>query len=133
MQRVFADTSFLAAFLNDADQWHWRAMGWSRSHDEELVTTEYVIVELGSMMSFGHLRALFLDFVEGCRNGDVARIVPASEELLAAGLGLFAARPDKRWGLADCVSFGVMKRMGITESLTFDHHFGQAGFVMLPD
>ena len=41
---------------------------------------------------------------------------------------LYRARPDKEWGLTDCVSFTVMTDRGLTEALTTDDHFRQAGF-----
>jgi predicted nucleic acid-binding protein len=45
-----------------------------------------------------------------------------------AGFDLFASRPDKNWSLTDCISFAVMSERGITEALTQDQHFVQAGF-----
>ena len=47
------------------------------------------------------------------------------------GLDLFVNRPDKEWSLTDCISFVVMREHGLTEALTADHHFEQAGFVRL--
>ena len=44
---------------------------------------------------------------------------------------LFAKRPDKEWSLTDCISFIVMQEYGLTEALTADHHFEQAGFTIL--
>jgi predicted nucleic acid-binding protein len=41
---------------------------------------------------------------------------------------LFARRPDKSWSLTDCISFVVMADRGLTEALTGDRHFEQAGF-----
>jgi len=38
------------------------------------------------------------------------------------------ARNDKDWSLTDCISFIVMEEHGITEALTGDRHFEQAGF-----
>jgi predicted nucleic acid-binding protein len=54
--------------------------------------------------------------------------VPATTDLLDAGLALHAARPDKGWSLTDCVSFHVMHDRGLTRALAYDHHFAQAGF-----
>ena len=37
-------------------------------------------------------------------------------------------RSDKSWSLTDCISFVVMGEHGITDALTGDRHFEQAGF-----
>ena len=55
-------------------------------------------------------------------------IVPLSEALYARALQLYRERPDKEWGLTDCVSFLVMQDRGLIEALTTDEHFQQAGF-----
>jgi hypothetical protein len=59
------------------------------------------------------------------------RVVPASRPLLEEAIALYASRPDKDWPLTDCVSFVVMRDEGITQSLTGDQHFKQAGFTAL--
>jgi hypothetical protein len=55
-------------------------------------------------------------------------VVPSSRDLFDRAMGLYRSRPDKDWSLTDCVSFVVMRERGITEALTGDHHFEQAGF-----
>ena len=55
-------------------------------------------------------------------------ITAASAELFERGCRLYADRPDKDWSLTDCISFVVMEEKAITEALTADHHFEQAGF-----
>ncbi len=42
-------------------------------------------------------------------------------------LDLFGDRPDKAWGLTDCISFVAMADHGLTDALTSDLHFPQAG------
>jgi predicted nucleic acid-binding protein len=44
---------------------------------------------------------------------------------------LLSSREDKNWSLVDCSSFVVMQQRNITEALTNDYHFEQAGFVRL--
>jgi predicted nucleic acid-binding protein len=58
-------------------------------------------------------------------------VVPASTELLHRGLALYHDRPDKEWQLTDCMAFIVMDDKNLTEALTGDRHFEQAGFKAL--
>ena len=44
---------------------------------------------------------------------------------------LYNNRPDKSWSLTDCTSFILMRSRGITQALTADRHFEQAGFTAL--
>ncbi len=47
------------------------------------------------------------------------------------GLDLYEQRFDKGYSLVDCVSMKTMRRLGILEVLTNDHHFVQEGFQIL--
>ncbi len=58
-------------------------------------------------------------------------LVRSEALLLVEAVSLYHARLDKQWSLTDCTSFVVMQREGILEALTGDHHFEQAGFVVL--
>jgi uncharacterized protein len=44
---------------------------------------------------------------------------------------LLEARPDKAWSLVDCSSFAIMQQQNMSQALTNDHHFEQAGFIRL--
>lgn len=69
--------------------------------------------------------------VRSIRENPHVTVVPPAMEWIDAGLRLYAARPDKSWSLTDCISFEVMRSMGLTEALTGDRDFEQAGFVRL--
>ena len=58
-------------------------------------------------------------------------VFPASQDLFDAGVSLYSRRQDKDWSLTDCISFAVMQQQGLTDALTADHHFEQAGFTLL--
>ena len=49
----------------------------------------------------------------------------------AVAWNLWLARPDKDWTLVDCASFIIMQQQRLTEALSTDHHYEQAGFVRL--
>jgi predicted nucleic acid-binding protein len=58
-------------------------------------------------------------------------VIPSSRELFESALELYRNRVDKDWSLTDCSSILLMQGLEITEALTTDHHFEQAGFTIL--
>jgi uncharacterized protein len=125
---VFADTSYYLALLNPADAYHDAAVRCSQTVRSPILLTEFIIVELGNSLSRVQNRELFLKLVASLRDDPNTTIVPASSDLIESGLRLFSARNDKDWSLTDCVSFVVMEQYSVTEALTSDRHFEQAGF-----
>ncbi len=129
MTAVFADAFYYFALLNPKDAAHQKATHFAKHVSRNLLTTEWVLTEVGDGLSQwprGRLAFVRL-YAELVARPDV-RIVPFSAELFAAGLELYAQRPDKEWSLTDCISFVVMTRDGVSEALTGDKHFEQAGF-----
>ncbi len=131
MNRLFADTFFFFAFLNADDSAHREASTFYDFFEGQLVTTEWVLTELADGLSGISNRQAFVDFHRALRNDPKVTIIPSSNELFAAGVELYATRPDKEWSLTDCISFVVMEREGLTDALTGDRHFEQAGFKVL--
>jgi len=125
---IFADTSYYLALTNPRDRLHVVARDFSRNYRGLMVTTEYVLVELGNFMRRGNDREMYLSLVNQLSSNPRMRIVPAGKEFYDQALGVFASRPDKSWSLTDCASFVVMRQLGVTRALTADHHFEQAGF-----
>ena len=130
--KVFADTHYFIALLSARDSAHAAARAWKPDATlREVVTTSWVLVELADSMSLPVERHAVARFILRLRSDAKTRIVPVSEELLWRGFDLYRDRPDKEWSLTDCISFVVMTDEGITEALTRDHHFEQAGFAAL--
>ncbi|MEH1892745.1 MAG: hypothetical protein V7K92_25965 [Nostoc sp.] len=59
------------------------------------------------------------------------QIIPFDQKLLDESWMLYSQRPDKDWGLTDCISFAMMTQEGIIQGCTSDCHFKQAGFTKL--
>ena len=62
---------------------------------------------------------------------EVHVVVAVDQVLESSAWRLWNARSDKDWTFIDCASFVVMQQQGLTDALTTDHHFEQAGFVRL--
>ena len=92
------------------------------------MTTAWVLTEVGDALSAPENRTAFLQLVDTLLTSQDARILGPTPELFARGVELFRQRPDKEWSLTDCISFAAMLQEGITDALTGDHHFEQAGF-----
>jgi uncharacterized protein len=131
MRTVFADTHYFIAMLNTADVAHARAIAFTGSFAGKYVTTREVLVELADGLSGLGSRLPAGRLIEALHTNKAMRIIWSDKALFDEGLALYMARPDKEWSLTDCISFVVMTREGITEALTGDHHFEQAGFVAL--
>jgi predicted nucleic acid-binding protein len=130
MSKVFADTFYFLALLNKKDEAHQKAVEFAGTIGK-LVTTEWVFTELGDGLASSRHRNMFSQTRQQMlADGDV-QVVPLDMRLYEEGIQFYTNRADKEWSLTDCISFVVMQREGITEALTGDHHFEQAGFVAL--
>ena len=128
MNAVFADTFFYLAMLNPNDAAHQHALDLSRTLAVPTVTTAWVMTEVGDALAGPRQRPLFLDLLKRLSSNPRVTIVPPTQQLFDRGVDLYARRPDKQWSLTDCISFVVMREHGLTDALTGDRHFEQAGF-----
>ncbi|MBI2806531.1 MAG: type II toxin-antitoxin system VapC family toxin [Planctomycetes bacterium] len=130
MTKVFADTFYFLALLNKHDEAHAKAVGYSGLVDK-LVTTEWVLTELADGLASSRHRKMFVQTRQELLADSDAQVIPFEKQLYDEGIQLFHNRADKEWSLTDCISFVAMRRGSITDALTGDHHFEQAGFVAL--
>jgi hypothetical protein len=131
MKEVFADAYYFLALANPDDQAHRRAFGSYAHSSGRLVTTVFVLAEVGDALSRPAARHRFQLLLELLQRSPEAAIVWGTEDLFARAVAFYRRRPDKEWSLTDCISFVVMEERGIKEALTGDRHFEQAGFKAL--
>lgn len=131
MKPVFADTFYFLAVLHLDDVAHARALSLSETCTDPLLTTAWVLTEVADALAIPGTRESFPRLLAALRSDPACTIVPPTQSLFDQGVELYAERPDKGWSLTDCISFVVMRQQGITQALTGDHHFEQAGFTAL--
>ncbi len=131
MKRLFADSYYYFAILNSKDSAHERALPFSQTPGIQFITTAWVLTEVADGLSSPVDRLLCGAFIKRLQLSPRVIIIPATQQWFDLGLDFYIQRPDKNWSLTDCISFLVMRQHGLTEALTGDHHFDQAGFKAL--
>lgn len=131
MTKVFADSFFFLAMLNVRDSQHRTAVKLGRMLAGPIYTTQWVLVEVADAFSKPKDRDRFIDLLELIAADERIRVIGASSSSFTRGAELFRRRKDKNWSLTDCISFVAMEDRHITDALTGDHHFEQAGFTVL--
>jgi len=134
-QAVFIDTVGWIALVHRRDDFHKQVVRVYQNLGRiQRVTTDAVLIESCNSFSKITLRPLAIALMEKIRKAEeigVLEVIHVGENIIEQGLELFRTRMDKEWSLTDCISFKVMKDRGISESITSDHHFEQAGFEKL--
>ena len=125
---IFADALYFIAVINDGDAYYAKVKSLSTVRPAPLITTEYVLLEVADALGQTRYRQKCANFIRFIHSEPWIKIIPADRHLFEAGLQLYENRPDKRWSLTDCISFIVMWDRNLTDVLTHDHHFKQAGF-----
>jgi uncharacterized protein len=125
---VFADTYYFLALLNRADQHHVQCAAAARRLKAEVITTDWVLMEVADALAESSTRGKIAPFIRGLAGDSKVKIIRANEDLFERGLQLYEKRLDKKWSLTDCTSFVAMEDEKITDALTGDLHFNQAGF-----
>lgn len=132
--RVFLDTAYAIALSSPQDHGRLRAIKLAQEIQKSrirLVTTYAVLFEIGNALGKQRFRSAAVKLLLSLEEDPDIQIVEITSELYQKAFKLYRERPDKEWGLTDCISFVVMTDLKITEALTSDEHFQQAGFVAL--
>jgi len=131
---TFVDTSAMYAVLDASDGSHlpartvWEAL---LIDDETLLTSNYVIGESFALVQ----HHLGLEAVRAFQD----RVLPVLEVQWvdeadhAAAVQAVLAADRPQLSLVDCVSFQVMRRLGLRTVFAFDEHFQEQGFQVLPE
>lgn len=128
-ERYFLDTVFIQALLNKRDWYHQSALQLlpKVKAASEVYLTEAILMEVGNALSAINRQAA-TNFIQQCYNTPNIKVVSVDSLLFQRALEIYSSRNDKTWGLTDCISFVVMQEQNLTDALTADRHFVQAGY-----
>mgnify|MGYP001024940671 CR=1 FL=1 len=131
---IFLDTSAFLAILNANDRYHEPArLAWDKilSSDTILFSSNYVILETTALLQhrFG------IEAVRLFENDilPIIEIVWLDETAHKKGMSALLIANRRDLSLVDCTSFEIMRQNGLEAAFTFDPHFGEQGFMLIPE
>lgn len=127
----FVDTGCWIALLNRRDNLHKTADTIYKRRMESgssLVTTSSVLTETFNALANPAFKPSVTAFRRRLESSPRVEIVFVDPVLWSRGWNIYEQRLDKAWSLTDCISLAVMKEREISDALTADHHFVQAGY-----
>ena len=130
MNGIFIDTGYLIALINKKDDLHKVALEASKRFDGPFLTTQLILVELANSLCLPAQKQLTINIIEKMQADSLTTVVPLTTDRFKKAFTLYKKRSDKSWGMVDCFSFVAMDEFEIKQSLTFDEHFRQAGYIV---
>jgi predicted nucleic acid-binding protein len=131
--KVFMDTSAILAVLSANDHFHnvakdaWRDLLLGSA---QIVCSNYVLLEILALLQnrFGldALRLFQSDLLP------VIEVAWVDEQFHSQAVSSLLVANRRQLSLVDCTSFQIMRHFGISRVFTFDSHFREQGFEVLP-
>lgn len=131
MRTLFLDTSYVIALEAADDQHHeTTSVHWQHLANSipSLVTTSYIFDEILTFFNSRNRHAKAIEIGNRLLSSPSVQFIHIDPPLFQEAWRYFMQHPDKSYSFTDCVSFIVMKRLGIKTALTLDKHFLQAEF-----
>lgn len=127
---VFVDTGAWFAYFVRRDPDHAAATDWVRTNREPLLTTDYVIDELMTLLKLRESHRVAAAAGEALLEQYVARVERITETDFRGAWDVFRQYRDKAWSFTDCTSKVVMERLRITHAFAFDTDFEEFGTIV---
>jgi len=130
---VFVDTSaFYAVLDSDCAEHKTAAEHWAKliGGKTVLVSSNYVLVETIALVQHRLGMRAVCAFDENVL--PMVHVEWVDERYHKAAMASLLTAARRQLSLVDCVSFEVMRRLGIKVAFTLDRHFDEQGFECLP-
>lgn len=132
---TFIDTSAHIALINKKDQNHQRARDYyfeNLSSGLKLISTNFVICETLNFLRSRISLQTATKFRNSVYSSNILEITYVSRDIEEEAFNIFKKYTDKDFSFTDCTSFATMKHLNLNAAFTFDKHFRQIGFEILP-
>ncbi len=137
VMRLFVDTSAWVA-LEDRDDSHheeatrfWGELRAGRADFRQIFTSNYVLDEVMTLLGTRVGKQSCAEFWRKMQGTKLVRVLRVSEEVDAKAFEIFVHGPEDL-SFTDGTCFALMRGEAIDSCFTFDRHFADFGFTMVP-
>ena len=131
---TFVDTGAWVALFVDADAQHEAAREWVDSNRDRLVTSDYVVDEVLTLINTRFRKQTALQAGQALFGERLSALIYLTEDDVARAWALFRSHSDKGWSFTDCTSLALMQRLEVSIAFAFDRHFSQMrGIRLVPN
>jgi predicted nucleic acid-binding protein len=127
---VFVDTGGWFAYFVRRDADPMAAVDWMRQNRQPLVTTDYVLDELFTLLKLRESHRVAAAAGAALLDQSVTRLEWIGDPDFRAAWEVFQHYSDKGWSFTDCTSKVVMQRLSVTHAFAFDSHFEEFGTIV---
>ena len=128
---IFVDTGAFLALYSARDQYHPQASKIFPSLSRPFSTSNHVIDELATLLGRITGYRYAADRIGDLYASDSIDVLSSTRDDEVAAVRWMRKYADKEISFTDCVSFAIMRRMGMRRAFTFDRHFRDAGFQII--
>ena len=133
MRDFFIDSSALYALADHTDQGYLKARAFLKENQGRYFLTSLVFVEAMSLLTKRVGKARAVGVGNWILASDSFPILHVDAAMQREAWRMFEGHSDKDWDMVDCSSFAFMRRHGLSTAFSFDRHFAQAGFQVVPE
>jgi len=124
---IFADAGALFALVVPDDANHAAVESWRRSNEQPVITTDYCVDELLTLLIVRRRSHLAVDTGWKIFNEELCLLHFLTPQQIRKAWIVFQAKYSLGWSFTDCTSKVVIDELGIRTAASLDQHFRQFG------
>jgi uncharacterized protein len=96
-KRIFIDTSYVIALVDERDQYHQEASKLADKYENcPAITTDLILLEIGNGLS-RQFKEEAIEIIDGFLSSEEVSIINLTPQLFNQSLGLYRKFRDKKW------------------------------------
>jgi hypothetical protein len=131
---IFVDTGAWIALADENDIKHSAAKKiyeLLKKKNISLIISDYIFDETTTWLHYKAGHGIACNWGNKILDSHMVKMVKVKENHIEIAWDIFQKYHDQKFSFTDCVSFSIMKSMGINMTFAYDSHFSTMGFILI--